>query len=154
MCYLGDSETQLNGRWSNLVKQLHGLAASMAQAKQGYQMNGDPRYVAQVKQILPYYESTLRQLADVAKQLHDKEVPSEFMVTLSTFSEWSTSKVLQPALEGAAQTVKALPQLVPWVAATAIGFFLWQSGVLNVARKAAQRSPTGRRGARRIGRPR
>lgn len=149
MCYLGDTETQLNDRWSKLTQQLHGLAASLAQARQGYQMNSDPRYLAQVRQILPFYESTLRQLGDVAKALGGREMPSQFMKTLSDFSEWSSSKVLAPALEGAAQTVKALPKLVP-VLAGAVGlFFLWQSGVLHVAGKAAQRSSAGRRGTRR-----
>lgn len=140
MGYLGDTETQLNGRLSQLAQRLHGLAASLAQAKQGFQMNGDQRYVEQAKQVLPYYESTLKEYSKVAQQLGQKEMPSQFMRVLSDFSEWSTSKVVQPLVEGAAQTVYALPKLVPWIAGATALFFLWQSGVLNVAGKAAQRA--------------
>jgi hypothetical protein len=141
MCYLGDSEQQLNDQLSRLAQQLHGLAASLAQARQGYQMNGDQRYVAQVKQVLPYYETTLKQYGEVSRKLGKMAMPPEFMKTLSDFSEWASSKVIKPAVEGAAQTIQALPRLVPWVAGTAVAFFLWQSGVLkNVARKATGRS--------------
>ena len=148
MGYLGDTEQQLNSRWSKLTAQLHGLSASLAQAKQGYQMNGDPRYLTQVKQILPFYETTLREMGQVAKQLGGIEVPSQFMRTLADFSEWASSKVISPAVEGVAQTVNALPRLIPVVAGTVALFFLWQSGVLNGAGKAARRPSSGRRGSR------
>lgn len=135
MGYLGASEQELSGRLSQLGRQLHGLAASMAQMKKGYEATGDPRYVQGARNILPLYETTLKNWADVSRQLGSKETPTQFMKVLSDFSEWATSKVIQPIVEGAAQTVQALPTIatkaIPAVAGAVALYFLWQSGVLR-----------------------
>lgn len=99
-------ETQL----SNAAKQLHGAAASIADSKERYAATHDTRYLESVKAVLPLYQYWLTQYQSLAAQLGGREIPSNFLATLSETSDWLL-KQGQNLAEGITGTVAALPKI-------------------------------------------
>lgn len=137
--YLADIGDALEDEWSAKVKQLHGLAASLAQARQGFEATGDVRYKQSVANILPYYKKTLDRLKQIAAMLGGREMPSQFMLTLSDFSDWAISQGKQ-VVEGAVQTVTVIPKLaqpkvlLPLVALVVVGIIATTGGFSGLTR--------------------
>lgn len=81
-------DNTLEAKWQEAIKQLHGLAASLADSKQRYDATGDKRYLTAVANVLPIFRQWMQTANDIARQLGGKEMPSSLMLSLSSTSDW------------------------------------------------------------------
>jgi hypothetical protein len=136
----GDSATWDN-QLSQAAHQLHGLAASLAQAKLGFERTGDPRFKDQARAVLPLYNAWLRKYQDAAVALGQQESVSPFAVTLADFSEWTTTKVIQPVVEGVATGIADTAAAVPSILKLAVVAVAIVGGGILFLRYGGKRAP-------------
>lgn len=109
--YIADIGDALEDEWTAKVRQLHGLSASLAQARKGFEATGDVRYKDSVKNVLPYYKATLDRLNQLKAMLGGRDVPSQFALTLSDFSDWAISQGKE-VVESTVKTVSVVPKIL------------------------------------------
>jgi hypothetical protein len=66
---------------------VHGLAASLGDARQRYEATGDPRYLESIRMVFPMFQGHLRRLQEIAADLNGRDVPPQFLVTLDKISD-------------------------------------------------------------------
>lgn len=102
------SQAELEGQLSDAYRQLHAIAASLGQLKTQWTSSGDDRFKQGARELLPYFQAAIAKYQAIGRQLGRLEIPSDIMLTLSDFSDWSTDKVIKPVVEGAAGAVKSV----------------------------------------------
>lgn len=144
--------TMLEASWAATIRQLHGLAASLADSKQRYEATKDARFLTSVANVLPLYRSTLAKAQDIARQLSNAETPSSLLLTLDTTSDWLLARTREVG-EGVTGTIAGIgsgaqnigdnaASLVKWltvgVVVVAVAYAFGQAGPIVKALKAVK----------------
>lgn len=100
----------LDVQLSAAYRQLHGLAASIAQLRQGYERSKDARYLSSIHTMLTYYKAALERYSGIAAQLNREERPVDIMLVLDATSDWLIQQG-KTVTEGVTGTIGILPTL-------------------------------------------
>lgn len=119
--------------WQETIRQLHGLAASLADSKQRYEATKDERFLKSVANVLPLYRATLAKAQDIARQLHGAETPSTLLLTLDTTSDWLLARTREVG-EGVTGVVSGIGSGAKDLGGNAASLVRWLTiGVIVVA---------------------
>ncbi len=142
--------TRLEVAWGETIRQLHGLAASLADSKQRYERSGDARYLQSVANVYPLFASTMRKAQDIASQLSGTEMPSTLLLTLSDTGAWlaarskevveGTTGIIAGAGDAARNLGSNAASVTKWlIAGVALVALAYASGQLNQIRQSLKR---------------
>lgn len=70
------------------LKQLHSISVAIHQLQEEYDSTGDKRFLDSIETLIGHYKTWMQKAKTIAECLHDKEMPSSFMLALDSFSDW------------------------------------------------------------------
>jgi hypothetical protein len=138
--------TRLEVAWQETIRQLHGLAASLADSKKRYDETGDARFLQSVVNVYPLFRSTMQRAQDLARQLNGAEMPPALLRTLDSTSDWllarakqvaeGTTGIIQGVGDAAQDLGKNAASVTKWlVAGVAIVALAYATGQLITLRR-------------------